>query len=71
MVPAKTWRVHVGMARTEGQKLRRQLAAAAGKKGHDLSILFHGVLWCWGGGRSLYPGHPVLGRRGTGWKMAS
>ena len=35
MVPAKTWRVHVGMARTEGQKLRRQLAAAAGKKGHD------------------------------------
>ena len=33
MVPARTWRVHaVGMARTERFKLRRQMAAAVGKK---------------------------------------
>ena len=33
MVPARTWRVHaVGMAPTERCKLRRQMAAAAGKR---------------------------------------
>ena len=33
MVPARTWRVHaVGMAPTERLKLRRQMAAAAGKR---------------------------------------
>ena len=32
MMPARTWRVHaVGMAPTERLKLRRQMAAAAGK----------------------------------------
>ena len=34
MVPARTWRVHaVGIAPTGRFKLRRQMAAAAGKKG--------------------------------------
>ena len=33
MVPARTWGVHaLGMAPTERLKLRRQMAAAAGKK---------------------------------------
>ena len=33
MLPARTWRVHAaGMAPTERLKLRRQMAAAAGKK---------------------------------------
>ena len=33
MMPARTWRAHaVGMAPTERFKLRRQMAAAAGKK---------------------------------------
>ena len=46
MVPARTRGVHaVAMARTERFKLRRQMAAAAGKKEYDLLVLIHGSLW--------------------------
>ena len=42
MVPARTCGVHaVGMALTERLKFRRQMAAAAGKKGHDLVVFVH------------------------------
>ena len=41
VVPARTWRVHaVGMAPTERFKLRRQMAAAAGKKSTTSLSLF-------------------------------
>ena len=41
MMPARTWRVHaVGMAPTERLKLRRQMAAAAGKKSTTSLSLF-------------------------------
>ena len=41
MMPARTWRVHaVGMAPTEKFKLRRQMAAAAGKKSTTSLSLF-------------------------------
>ena len=41
MVPARTWRVHaVGTAPTERLKLRRQMAAAAGKKSAASLSLF-------------------------------
>ena len=41
MMPARTWRVHaVGMAPTERLKLRRQMAAAAGKKSTTSFSLF-------------------------------
>ena len=41
MMPARTWRVHaVGMAPTERFKLRRQMAAAAGKKSTTSLSLF-------------------------------
>ena len=41
MVPARTWRVPaVGMAPTERLKLRRQMAAAAGKKSTTSLSLF-------------------------------
>ena len=41
MVPARTWRVHaVGVAPTERFKLRRQMAAAAGKKCRTSLSLF-------------------------------
>ena len=46
MVPARTWRVHaVGIAPTERLKLRRQMAAAACKKEHDLVVIVHGSIW--------------------------
>ena len=39
MVPARTWRIHaVGRAPTESLKLRRQMAAAAGKGATSLSL---------------------------------
>ena len=41
MMPARTWRVHaVEMAPSERLKLRRQMAAAAGKKSTTLLSLF-------------------------------
>ena len=41
MVPAETWGVHaVGIAPTERVKLRRQMAAAAGKKSTTSLSLF-------------------------------
>ena len=41
MVPARTWRVHaVGLAATERLKLRRQMAAAAGKQSTTSLSLF-------------------------------
>ena len=41
MMPARTWRVHaVGMAPTEKLNLRRQMAAAAGKKSTTSLSLF-------------------------------
>ena len=41
MMPARTWRVHaVGMSPTERSKLRRQMAAAAGKKSTNSLSLF-------------------------------
>ena len=54
MVPARTWGVHaVVMAPTERFKLRRQMAAAAGKKEYDLRVLVHG--------------YPDLGSRSLDW----
>ena len=46
MVPARTWRVHaVEMAPTERLKLRRQMAAAAGKKKkNNLPVFVHGIM---------------------------
>ena len=49
MMPARTWR----MAPTERLKLRRLMAAAAGKKEYNLVV--------------HWP--PALGRRGVDWKM--
>ena len=41
MMPARTWRAHaVGMSPTEWLKLRRQMAAAAGKKSATAVSLF-------------------------------
>ena len=46
MMPPRTWEVHaLGMAPTERLKLRRQMAAAAGKKEYDFSVLIHGSIW--------------------------
>ena len=43
MMPARTWRAHaVGMSSSERLKLRRQMAAAAGKKEHNFAFLVHG-----------------------------
>ena len=42
-MPARTWEVHaVGIGPTERFSWRRQVAAAAGKKEYDLSVLVHG-----------------------------
>ena len=66
MVSARTWRVHAaGKAPTERFKLRRQMTAAAGKKGTTSLSLFME------GGRSLYFGHSVFGRSSMYWKMAN
>ena len=47
VMPARTWRVHaVGMSPTERENLRRQMAAAAGKKSTTSLSLFvetHGL----------------------------
>ena len=46
MLPARTWRAHaVGMSPTERKNLRRQMAAAAGKKEHHFAFLVHGGFW--------------------------
>ena len=61
-VPARTWEVHaVGLARTEREKLRRQVAAAAGKNKHNLTVHVHGSMWSRSGGGAFYFGHSVLG----------
>ena len=55
MVPARTWRVHAaGLVPTERLKLRRQMAAAGGRKEYVILVPFHGGFWSGGGGRSLY-----------------
>ena len=51
MMPARTWRAHaVGMSPTERLKLRRQMAAATGKKSTTSFVPFRGGTWP-GGGR--------------------
>ena len=56
----RTWRAHaVKMVLTERFQLRRQMAAAAGKKSTTSLSLFMAAF-----------GHPVLGRRCVGWRMA-
>ena len=45
MVPARTWRVHGRDSPTERFKLRRQMAAAAGKKCTTSLSFFHGSIW--------------------------
>ena len=71
MVLARTWRVHaVGMAATERLKLRRQMAAAAGKKSTtSLSLCMEGGIRPSSGGRALYHCYSVLGRRSLDLKM--
>ena len=56
MVPARTWGVRaVVMAPTERFKLRRQMAAAAGKKEYALVVPFHG--------------YPDLGSMSLDWRV--
>ena len=63
-MPARTWRVHaVGVAPTERFKLRRQMAAAAGKKGTTSLYLFMEVFGIVVEEENFYFGRPVLGRR--------
>ena len=64
MMPARTWGVHaVGMSPTERFKLRRQMAAAAGKKSTTSLSLFLGAcgLGVGGGGGAFHHSHSVLG----------
>ena len=45
MMPARTWRAHaVGLSPTRRLKLRRQMAATAGKE-HNFAFLVHGGIW--------------------------
>ena len=71
VVPARTWRVHaVGLTPTERLELRRQMAAAAGKKSTTALSLFmeaYGLEV----EEELSHSVPVLGRRSLGWKNAS
>ena len=46
MMPARILGAHaVGMSPTERFKLRRQTAAAAGKKEYNFAVLVHGSIW--------------------------
>ena len=58
MVPARTWRAYaVGMAPTERSKLRREMAAAAGKKSTtSLSLFMETVAWKW---KKSFPQWPL------------
>ena len=72
MMPARTWRVHAeGMAPTERLKLRRQVAAAAGKKSTTSLSLFMETYGLGSRGGTFYYGHSVLGRRSLDGKMVS
>ena len=72
MVPASFWRVHaVGIAPTERLKLRRQVAAAAGKKSTTSLSLFMEAFGHQVEGDLLYSGRAVLGRRSLDGKMVS
>ena len=71
MVPGRTWRVHaVWMAPTERFKLRRHMAAAAGKKcttSYDFAVPFswRALVWRWRRIsllRLLSIGHKVFGQ---------
>ena len=67
MVPARTWGVHAArMSPTERLKLRRQMAATAGKKNTTSLSLFMEVYCLELGGGTLHLGHAVLGRRSLG-----
>ena len=49
------------------RKIELEEANGSGKNEYDLVVPFLGGLWSGGGGRSLYCGHPVLGRKSLDW----
>ena len=70
MMPARTWGADaLGMAPTERFKLRRQLAAAAGKKKYDFIVLVHRDIRPRSGRRAFHRGYSVLGRKSMDKKM--
>ena len=58
-----------GGMKLERFKLRRQMAAAAGKKEYDLPVFVHGNIRPRSGRRALHHGYSVLGRRSMDKKM--
>ena len=72
MMPARTRGVHAaGMSSTERLKLRRQMAAAAGKKSTSSLSLFMEAYGLGVEEELLHHGHSVLGRRSMDREMAS
>ena len=72
MMPARTWEaVAVGMSSTERLKLRRQMAAAAGKKSTTSMSLFMEAYGIEVEEELFHRGHSVFGRRSLDRKMES
>ena len=72
MMTARTWRAHaVEMFPTERLNLRRQMAAAAGKKSTTSLSLFMEAFGLEVEEELFHHGHSVLGRRSLDWKVAA
>ena len=54
------------LAPTEKLKLSRQMAAAAGKKKHNLTVLVHGSIWPRSGGRTFHTWPLSSGQKESG-----